>query len=236
MSYVQGFVPSTSGLHFPNRFDHVPLRTVEIPIIGKTFSIGDAANGLCGGMVYTACDYFENQLFPPAMTDPPNAGALYEYLVQRLFDSWDIPMGIVRYFELMRPELPDYGSAVGLLGFPGQSRAAVMIQREWPLVRQDIDSNRLSPLGLIKTKSNDPARLGQNHQVLAYGYDLNGSNLALAIYDPNAPDDDQARITLNIASPDQACRLECTTAPTVYCFFRTEYQKAGPPPNGTPRP
>jgi hypothetical protein len=235
MPYVEGFVPSTSGFHFANRFDHLPLRTIAIPIIGKTVTIGDAANGLCGGMVYAACDYFANQLYPPATTTAPDGGPLYEYLVQRLFESWDIPMGIVRYFELMRPQLPDYGTAGGPLGFLNQSRAAVMIQREWPLVRQDLDNNRLSPLGLIKTKSEDPAMLGENHQVVAYGYELDGTNLTLAIYDPNAPNDDQARITLTIASPNQSCQLACTTAPTVYCFFRTHYQKAGPPPDGTPR-
>jgi hypothetical protein len=186
-------------------------------------------------MVYAVCDYFEYGLTPPVATTPPNSGPLYDYLVQRLFESWDIPMGIIRYFELMRPELPDYGGSGGPLGLAGQSRAAVMIQREWPLVRQDLDNGHLSPLGLIKTKSDDPAMLGQNHQVLAYGYELSGTDLTLTIYDPNAPNDDQARITLSIASSDQPCQLACTTAPTVYCFFRTHYQISGPPPEGTPR-
>jgi hypothetical protein len=208
---------------------------VEIPVINKQVTIGDAANGLCGGMVYAVRDYAEHGQVPPATTTPPDSGPLYEYLVQRLFESWDIPAGIIRYFELMRPQLPDFGLVPGPLGFLESSRAAVMLQKEWPAIRQDLDNNRLSPLGLIKVKSEDPALVGRNHQVLAYGYDLAGTDLTLHIYDPNAPNDDAATITLNIANPDQPCRLACTTAPTVYCFFRTNYEKAGPPPDGMPR-
>ena len=233
MRQVDGFVPSTAGLHFPNTFAHVPLRTVEIPVLGTTVTLGDAANGLCGGMVYTVCDYFAHQQSPPAMTTAPQGGPLYEYLVQRLFDSWDIPGGIIRYLELMSPELPDYGLADDPLRILKRSRASIMIQDEWPKIRQDLDNNQLSPLGLLKCKSADPALLGQNHQVLAYGYDLEGADLTLYLYDPNAPDDDSAKISLSIASAAQPCDLACTTAPTLYCFFRSNYQQTGPPPDGT---
>src|SRR4051812_19500572 len=106
MPTVLGFLPSRSGLHFPNRFPHVPLRTVTIPLLGAQVRLGDAAYGLCGGMVYTVCDYFAHQQLPPATTTPPPAGPLYDYLVQRLFESWDIPHGVIRYLELMSPKLP----------------------------------------------------------------------------------------------------------------------------------
>ena len=66
MPRVEGFLPSASGLHFPNSFDHVPLKTVQIPIVRATVTLGDAAHGLCGGMVYTVRDYFESQQLPPA--------------------------------------------------------------------------------------------------------------------------------------------------------------------------
>lgn len=40
-------------------------------------------------------------------------------------------------------------------------------------------------VGLVRVVSDDPRLLGHNHRVLAYGYDLEGSDLALQIYDPN---------------------------------------------------
>ena len=205
MRRVEGFLPSLSGLHFPNSFDHVPLRTIEIPLVGTTVELGDAAHGLCGGMVFAARDYFEAGQGPPAATTPPRDGPLFEYLVQRLFDSWDIPRGIARYLHLMSPELPDFGLGDGLARLIGRSRAWIMIRDEWPRIQRDIDANRPSPLGLVNCKSADPAHLGQNHQVLAYGYDLGGTDLTLAVYDPNVPDDDTVRISLSLASPDESC-------------------------------
>ena len=72
-------------------------------------------------------------------------------------------------------------------------------------------------------------QLGQNHQVLAYGYDLAGSSLTLDVYDPNAPDDDTSRLTLSLAGVDHPCLIACTTIPRVYCVFRSRYRKATPP-------
>jgi hypothetical protein len=64
---VPGFRPSTRGLHFPNAFPHVPNLEIDLPG-GTTVPIGDAANGLCGGMAWTVRDLFEADLAPPAMT------------------------------------------------------------------------------------------------------------------------------------------------------------------------
>src|SRR5215211_2802882 len=64
---VPGFRPSTGGLHFPNAFPHVPNLEIDLPG-GTTVPIGDAANGLCGGMAWTVRDLFETGLAPPAMT------------------------------------------------------------------------------------------------------------------------------------------------------------------------
>ena len=52
------FSPSASGFRFPNSFPHVPVRHIGIPGV-VSIPIGDASNGLCGGMVFAARDYFE---------------------------------------------------------------------------------------------------------------------------------------------------------------------------------
>jgi len=88
---VPGFAPSTSGFHFPNAFPQgVPLLT--IPVLGQNISIGDASNGLCGGMVFAVRDFFESgiSMWPDSGTTGPSSGTLFDYLVKRLFDSFDL--------------------------------------------------------------------------------------------------------------------------------------------------
>ena len=50
------------------------------------------------------------------------------------------------------------------------------IMEEWPhRIRQSLDAGQLCVLGLVTVASVNPADLGRNHQVLAYGYDLGGN-------------------------------------------------------------
>jgi hypothetical protein len=63
---VPRFVPSTRGPHFPNAFPHIPDVEIDLPG-GVTVPVGDAANGLCGGMAYMVRDLFEAGLPPPAL-------------------------------------------------------------------------------------------------------------------------------------------------------------------------
>jgi hypothetical protein len=221
---VPGFLPSTSGLHFENYFPSEPAVQVPLPD-GRLLGLGNAANGLCGGMAFTARDYFEAGRTPPGDTAPPAEGSpLFEWLVSRLLASFNLPLGIMRYVELMATVLPDSG----LLPL---TRARVMLQREWPAVKQELDAGHPSALGLIKIKSLDIHDIGKNHQVLAYGYTLDGTDLSLDIYDPNFPNQDDVRLSLSIADANAPTPVTYSTGEAVYCFFHTPYQApAGPPP------
>jgi hypothetical protein len=234
MPDVPGFRPSTSGLHFANSFPQAPLVSIEIGLGPKTLQIplGDAANGLSGGMAFATRDYFESGLPAPGATEaPPPGSPLFEYIVQRLFDSFGLPDGPLRYLGLMSPGIPDHETVTGSLGFGPHGRSWVMIKEEWPRIRADLDNGRLCPLGLIKTKSNNPFDLGRNHQVLAYGYDLDGDDLAIKLYDPNEPDRDNVTLSLWLAQPRTATPVVCTPdrAGPVYCFFRVAYEPSAPP-------
>jgi hypothetical protein len=103
---VPGFLPSTRGLHFPNAFPHVPNLEIDLPG-GTTLPIGDAANGLCGGMAYMVRDLFEAGLAPPALTRAPGDGPVFRYVADRLLDSLSLPFGPATYLKLMHPALPD---------------------------------------------------------------------------------------------------------------------------------
>ena len=218
---VPGFRPSTRGLHFPNAFPHVPNLEIELPG-GRAIPIGDAANGLCGGMAYAVRDLFEAGAAPPALTQAPGEGPLFEYLAERLLESFDLPLGPATYLRLMHPRLPDGDVAIV------HGRAWRMVQQEWPAVRADLDRGTLSPLGLVKAKSRNPADLGRNHQVLAWGYELEGTRLTLWLYDPNHPDDDDVTMRLDVGNPRRPTPVTCSRGDTVWCFFRTAYRFKDP--------
>jgi hypothetical protein len=220
---VPGFLPSTRGLHFPNSFPHVPNLEIHLPG-GQTLPIGDAANGLCGGMAYTVRDLFEAALPPPALTRAPGDGPLFRYVADRLLDSLSLPFGPATYLKLMHPTLPDGDLAMV------HGRAWRMVRLEWPAVRGDLDRGVLSPLGLVKVKSRDPRDLGANHQVLAYGYDLDGTRLTLRLYDPNHPDNDEVTLSLDTGRPRRPTPVTSSHGGPVWCFFRTTYRFKDPRP------
>jgi len=186
-------------------------------------------------MVFSVRDYFECGRVPPPDTRPPAPDTpLFKYLVARLLSSFSLPIGVLRYIELMSNLLPDSGSELSVAGIGPGSRAKVMLDREWPRIRADIANGRLSTLGLIKVKSSDPSDIGKNHQVLAYGFDLDGTDLTLHLYDPNYPDNDQVTLALSTASSEAPTPITYSPAENVYCFFRTRYVAHEPPTLSSP--
>jgi hypothetical protein len=208
---VAGFLPSTGGFRFPNNFPPQPL--FRVPLAG--LPIGNAARGLCGGMVFAARDHFERGTPPPDDREPPELGsALFGYLVRRLFHSFDLPWGPLRYYRWMAA----HDRAV--------MRHTVALQ--WPHVRRALDAGRLAALGLIRPRSRNPLRLGENHQVLAWGYDLDevSGALSIAVYDPNHAGRDDVTLALNLREP--AGILSATGEP-FRGFFHAPYRRGTNP-------
>ena len=206
---VPGFVPSTNGLHFDNSFPDEPAVIIDVGV--AKLPIGNAANGLCGGMVFAALDYWKQGSPAPSETTPPPAGTpLFNYLVRRLIDSWDIPGGPLTYLKLMNPLLPDGDDHVGPFSVHG--RGWRMAVREWPAIKSSIDAGNPCPLGLVKLKSANPLALGHNHQVLAYGYDQTGTAITLWLYDPNQSNTDDVALRFDIARP--SAPIPVTMGPT----------------------
>ena len=148
---VPGFRPSRNGLHFKNEFPHAPIVRITLPG-GIKVPIGDAARGLCGGMVFAVRDLYEAGLAPPNRVVPPSAGPMLRYLADRLVDSLSLPLGPAVYLRLMDPTLSD------------EDRAWRMIRVEWPAIRDELDRGRLCPLGVVTTKSPNPLALGRNRR------------------------------------------------------------------------
>jgi hypothetical protein len=228
--FVPGFKPGTSAFHFPNQFPRGPVLSLPVPGLGR-IPIGDAANGLCGGMAFAVRDLFTAGRPPPPDTVPPaNDSPLFRYLVRRLFDSFDLPVGPLRYFHRMN--LPD-GDTETKHGLAWRT-----LVEEWPLVRRDLDEGLLSPLGLIRIRSPNPLEMGRNHQVLAYGYELDEAtrDLRLYVYDPGYPDNNRLTLALNLAEPTQPVPLVYPHGEAFRGFFRTRYRFADPGERGTIAP
>jgi hypothetical protein len=206
-SCVPGFRPSLRGLHFANVFPRQPVVLLPLPGIG-TLPIGDASRGLCGGMVFTTLDLFTAGRSPPPVTEPPaRESALYRYLVRRLFDSFNLPHGPLKYYHWMNR--------------PDEALWRLTALREWPRVRDRLDRGQLTPLGLVKQRSPNPLKMGENHQVLAYGYDLDTSTtqVRVQVYDPNYPNDDDIWLKFGLLGP-----VTYSTGSCVRGFFCNRYR------------
>jgi hypothetical protein len=107
----RSFQPSQDGFVFTNAWPSEPAVVLPTPF-GK-INIGNAAAGLCGGMVFAALDYWHTGILPPA-TRPAPGEPLYRYIVRRLVDSWHLPAGVAQYYQWMN--LPDGDSGFEVFG------------------------------------------------------------------------------------------------------------------------
>src|SRR3954452_14671215 len=210
---VRDFLPSARGLRFSNHFPQgIAVATVPLPGLGRSIPVGDASNGVCGGMVYTVMDLFlaDPRLPVAADTTPPAADApLAAYVMDRLVDSFALWRGlssnVARYLALMSTPDRDAWFVHGV--------GSVVAGREWPKIKADIDAGRPAPLGLVGGERVWPTdvgakagMLGHCHQVLAYAYEVDdAARLTLRVYDPNDPGADDSTIETSLAHPEAGC-------------------------------
>jgi hypothetical protein len=217
------FVPSRDAFPFTNSWPAEPAISVATPF-GRV-GIGNAARGLCGGMVFGALDFWHARCAPPA-SRPAQGEPLFGFIVRRLIQSWHIPAGVARYYHWMN--LPDGELAIRT------------IIRQWPRIRARLDSGQPAALGVVTVASANPLLLGHNHQVLAYAYQLDGTLVTLQVYDPNSgPADDvyvrfDVGIRLDRASPDAIFTHSVNIGWPVRGLFLTAYSPATPPGNVRP--
>jgi hypothetical protein len=229
---VPGFTPLTSGFRFRNAFAPAPIRELRLQGIA-TLTIGDAANGLCGGMSFSAADLHRASIAPPSDTSPPVSGSpAFDYIVDRQIASFAGGSVPLRFYRLMDPSRPDrepfWAPWLGWAGVDRHSRTYVMVHQEWPRIRSDLDQGRLSMIGLVRAIDRDPRKLSSNHQVVVYGYDLEGSQVTLRVYDPNWPGE-EVTLGFDVGDPNGSIRptYSTTDAPLV-CFFRAPYEPQDP--------
>ncbi len=171
---MTGFDPQRHGFQFVNDFQNDFISELDI-----------RTGGLCGGMVYTALDYYlagkavPRQDFRPAVHTP-----LHDYMYDRQVHS--IADNVDKWTELgFNPLGARNGEFFnwGLQGFNGGRLQEL---------RESIDRNRPVPLGLWHYEG----FRGGEHQVLAIGYDMGRyqgrlgdyqGDFKIFVYDPNHP-------------------------------------------------
>jgi hypothetical protein len=179
---VPDFLPSTKGLRFANRFPPGPTLTFG-PIDPRWIGIGDASAGLCGGMSWYVRERFAAGLpVPPDTEAPANGSPLFQALVRRQVQSLDWLRTPLRIWWM---------GALGADHAVQQTRSA-----EWPRIQLDIDAGRLAMVGVVRQTGWNPFKLTENHQVLAYAYEVDGEAVTIRLYDPNWPARDDMSITL----------------------------------------
>jgi hypothetical protein len=216
------FLPSRNALHYANDWPAAPALTIPTPF--GPIPVGNAANGLCGGMVFAVRDLFEAHTLPPDENTHPEPGSpAFRYLVSRLIDSFCLPTGVLEYYSWMN--LPTHD----LWWFGPHGTSWRTVRQELPRLRATIDAGHPCPLGLVQVHSANPNDLGRNHQVLAYGYADNGLRTTVQIYDPNHADDDGVTISFDTSRPATASFAHSRRSdPPVLGFFTVPYTSRGP--------
>lgn len=162
------FWPATHGFAFPNDFSN-KVSIVGIPIT--------ETQGRCGGMAFAGLDYWHNRLSIPADGSLPADGTpLADYIFWRLIDSirdnW--PM----FFHFMRT--PDHPTLINGIGVARATR-----EEELPKLTALLDQGVPQPLGLVQSRG--ITEFGDDHQVVAFGYETLGTETVVHIWDNNYP-------------------------------------------------
>jgi uncharacterized protein YjbI with pentapeptide repeats len=165
------FKPDVHGFKFYNSF--INQRFVgPIQIVTK---------GRCGGMVYTALDfYFSHLPIPPDLTLPAEGSLLSTYISERQDNSLMNPLA--QWAELFFNPFGWRTAEFFHWGLPSQTNPPGHFSR----LKACIDLNKPVPLGLF-----EPGDGGfkAHHQVLAIGYETGAGDgdLRIQVYDPNHP-------------------------------------------------
>src|SRR2546430_3331951 len=178
------FVPERDGFRFANEFVNV---IAKLPGFG-TIETG----GRCGGMAYAALDYWFNGRLPiPATNALPADGTLMaDYVYRRLFDTYLVPSAINFITWTLAGDTENFFHK-------GVTRWTK--DGEFPKLRAMIDEGKPQVLGLVKVT--DLRHIGDDHQVVGYGYEDDGKgNLCTYVWDNRYPDQ-EVRLTTSKNAP-----------------------------------
>jgi len=174
---MTSFVPAQHGFQFANTFRGVDA----------SYRYG----GLCGGMVYSAMDYFRaRKSVPPQNFKPANRTPLQSYIYARQNDAAMVNQ-LDKWAELRTNPFGWRDSEFFEWGLKGTGGG------RWEELLQLINASNPAPLGLYEGgTANYSGQKSGDHQVLAVGYSAGRyrgdggdykQEMKIFIYDPNYP-------------------------------------------------
>ena len=199
------FTPQVNGFRFINRFDALP--ELKLPLIGP-FDPGTLIIGLCGGMCYSALDYYHGGVPIPTedkveeLPDP-----LLKMLYRRQTDSLTL-RSLGKVFSWMLR-----GDAEVL---------QLTVDREIPRLVESIAMG--SPVVLCLIRAEGLGNPTLNHQVVAVGIDVDPAQHGwkILLYDPNHPLE-EPYLWVEVGSTGET-RCSQSTGEALRGFFRMTYQ------------
>ncbi len=141
---------------------------------------------------------------------------MFRFIVRRLVDSWQVPVGVSRYYWWM--QLSDIDAR------------HQTISEQWPAVKAKLDAGVPATLGVVTVASANPFQLGANHQVVACAYSIAGTDVTLGVYDPNSGPADDIWIRFSTAASSGFAHNLGLSRP-VRGFFLTSYSAVLPRPS-----
>jgi hypothetical protein len=184
------FKPSVHGWPFTNAdgFNYSPA-ALGLTSVSVNF-------GLCGGMCFSALDrYFSCRSIDRTTSKPQQGDALYDELLRRQIDSLTQAGGGWIWAKVL-----DWQARADIGHWWQPHSLKYLTRHAWPQVKASIDAGDPMTLCLIQARGTDNP--SDNHQVVAYKYEITGPWLCLWVYDPNGPDDDDVRIIAKISGGD----------------------------------
>lgn len=201
------FLPERDGFKFTNSF-RVEIKQ-EIPLIGE-IGLEDVTVGLCGGMCFTALDYFHsNKEIPPIETVSGVSSELRGRLIRKQIQSIFPPDGVLKV--LTWTAINDT--------YVWRHTAG----REFGKVRTRL--NKKEPVVLALIRAGRGEDIIENHQVVAHSYNYNeqSGRVRIGIYDPNHPGE-RSQLSLNIASPRTGINAKQSNDVPFRGFFVIDYK------------
>ena len=207
-----GFDPQKHAFQFVNQFDLDFFSQVKLPLIKKA-GFGILVYGLCGGMCFTALDYFSIGKVVPVITQVEDINfGLFRYLWNRQMDSLQVN-------TLLK--------LVKWMFYRDSTLARRVTKQESVELRQQIDHGEPVVLALVRVSGF--ANLAQNHQVIAvaYEYKSDTQDLDILLYDPNHPGQTPT-LSMNLSKPSQGINLQQSTGEPLRGFFIIPYNSEMP--------
>ncbi len=201
------FASQSNGFNFINRFEYQFPVKFQLPFVGQ-IHLSDVVYGLCGGMSFSALDYFyAGKPVPTYDRVDQISNKLFSYLCDRQLDSLKISV-LIKVIQWMVSEDRNIGQW--------------MTRYEIPKLRRALDKGNPVVLALIRVKGlGDPTH---NHQVVATGYDYNPTSnvITIYLYEPNYPGQEPT-LTVNLNNPSQGLQMSQSTGDFLRGFFLIDY-------------